>query len=158
MARRQPLPRRSADYAWFITGPLAVLAVVWSTVVGIMAADESFGAWPISACLLAVMVASEIPGLHFVIRRQSFTVTLIEVPLVLAFYFLPPLNVVLVATLAALITQLRRRMGAPKVWFNVAKTAAATSLACLVLIALPPMEGVGPATWGSSSPQSAPAL
>jgi diguanylate cyclase (GGDEF)-like protein len=135
------------EYAWFISGPLAILAVVWSTAVG-MLSDDAFGEWLIAGFFLVVMVASEIPALHFVIRRQSLTITLVEIPLVPALFFLPPLTVVLVATLSALITQLRRRMSPTKLWFNVAKAAATTSLACLVLFALPPMRGTGVGTWG----------
>jgi diguanylate cyclase (GGDEF)-like protein len=147
MGSRQPSPRRSTDYAWLITGPLALLAVVCSTALGLLT-DQPFGAWGIALCLLAGMVAAGIPVLNFVIRRQAFGVTLTEIPLVLALYYLPPLTVVLVAVLAALITQLRRKLGPAKFWFNVARAAAATSLASLVLLALPPIRGVGPGTWG----------
>ncbi len=121
MARRQPQPRRSAEYAWFITGPLALLAVVWSTGVGILSGDP-LGSWPVAIFLLAIMVASEIPNVYFVIRRQAVVFTLAEIPLVLALYFLPSLTVVLTATSAALITQLHRRLSPAKFWFNVAKT------------------------------------
>jgi diguanylate cyclase (GGDEF)-like protein len=151
MVRRQPPPRRSDEYAWLITGPLALLAVIWSTALAI-ATEPLFGVWPLAGFLLVlmtlVMVVVEIPGLRFVIRRQSFTVTLTEIPLVLALHYLPPLSVVLTATIAALITQLRHRVSPAKVWFNVAKTAAAISLANVVLLALPRTEGVGPGTWG----------
>jgi diguanylate cyclase (GGDEF)-like protein len=130
-----------------ITGPLALLAVLCATAVGLIA-DEPFGEWIIAAVLLVVMVVAGIPVLNFVIRRQSFGVTLTEIPLVLALFFLPPLTVVLVYTLATLITQVRRKIGPEKFWFNVAKAAAATSLASLVLLALPPIKDVGPGTWG----------
>ena len=151
MAKRRPLPRRSADHAWFITGPLAILAVVWSTAIGIISDErgEVFGSWLIAVLLLVVIVASEMPSLHIVIRRQSFRVTLVEVSLVPALYFLPPLSVVIIATLSAFITQLRRRLSPAKFWFNVAKTAAATSLAGLVVQALPAMVNAGPGTWGT---------
>jgi diguanylate cyclase (GGDEF)-like protein len=147
MAGRQSSPRRSAEFAWFISVPLAILAVIWSTALGILS-EERFDGWLIAAFLLVVMVVTEGSTFHFVIRRQAFGVTITEIPLVLALYFLHPLTVVLVYTLAALITQIRRKVNTAKVCFNVAKTAAATSLAGLVLHALPPMEGVGPGTWG----------
>ncbi|MBO4204662.1 putative bifunctional diguanylate cyclase/phosphodiesterase [Micromonospora echinofusca] len=146
MAGRKAPRKRSEEYAWLITGPLALLAVICSTGLGLLS-DDPYGEWLVAALVLALMVAAEIPALYFIIRRQAMAVTLSEIPLVLAFFFLPPLTVVLVATLAALITQLRRRLGMVKIWFNVAKAAAATALASLVLLAFPPMVGVGPATW-----------
>ncbi|MDG4828396.1 EAL domain-containing protein [Solwaraspora sp. WMMD1047] len=147
MARRQRSPRRSADLAWFITAPLALVTVIWSTALSILI-DEPVGEWLIAAILLLVMVVTEGSMLHFVIRRQSFGVTITEIPLVLALFYLPPLMVVVVYTLASLITQVRRKLSPAKFWFNVAKTGAATSLACMLLLGLPPMEGVGPGTWG----------
>ncbi|MEV4629122.1 EAL domain-containing protein [Micromonospora sp. NPDC049523] len=160
MAGRQSSPRRSAEHAWFITGPLAILAVIWSTALGILAprlsedsaarlsVDDPVRGWLIAAFLLVVMVLTEGSTLHVVIRRQAVIATVTEIPLVLALYFLPPLTVVFIFTLAALLTQIRRKVRSAKFAFNVAKTAAATSLAGLVLHALPPMNGVGPATWG----------
>jgi diguanylate cyclase (GGDEF)-like protein len=147
MANRQPSPRRSTDYAWLITGPLAILAVICSTVIG-LGSRQPFGRWDIATVLLAAVIAAGIPVLNFVIRRQSVTVTLTETPLTLALFFLPPLTVVVIYTLATLITHLRHKFGPAKLWFNVAKAAAATSLAGLVLLALPPIKGVGPGTWG----------
>lgn len=157
MAGRQSAPRRSAERAWFITGPLAILAVIWSTGLGILAGDggterlvgrieHPVGAWVVAAALLVFMVVTEGSTLHFVIRRQAIIATLTEIPLVLALFYLQPLTVVLIFTLATLISQLRRRVGMAKASFNVAKTAAATSLAGLVLQALPPMTDAGPRT------------
>ncbi|MFI6758706.1 putative bifunctional diguanylate cyclase/phosphodiesterase [Micromonospora sp. NPDC050417] len=156
MAGRQSSPRRSAEHAWFITGPLAILAVIWSTALGILdVAPEAesrvvgpVAYWLIAFVLTVAMVVTEGSMFHFVIRRQAFGVTITEIPLVLVMYFLHPLTVVLVFTLASVITQVRRKFGTAKAYFNVAKTAAATSLAGLVLHALPEMDGVGPRTWG----------
>ncbi|PWU50096.1 diguanylate cyclase [Micromonospora globispora] len=146
MAGGRPSPRRSTDQAWLITGPLALLAVVCSIALALVAARPP-GNLAIAAVLLAAMVAAGTQVLQIVIRRQALAVIVTEIPLVLAFYYLPPFTVVVIAALAALIGQLRRRLSAPKMWFNVAKAAAAASLAGLVLVALPQIEGVGPGTW-----------
>ena len=95
------------------------------------------------------MIAAGTPLLSLVVRRQTIGVTLTELPLVLALFFLPPLTVAVIYTLASLITHTRQRLRPAKFWFNVARAAAGTSLAGLVLLALPPMRGVGPGTWGS---------
>ncbi|MEU7845669.1 bifunctional diguanylate cyclase/phosphodiesterase [Micromonospora sp. NPDC049114] len=146
MAGRGRAGFRSTEHAWLITGPMAFLAVVCSTIVGLVA-PEPFGDWPLASALLLAMVAAGLPVLNFTVRRQSVGVTLTEIPLVLAFYLVRPLTVVTIYTLAAVITHLRHRFGATKFWFNVARAAAGSSLAVLVLQALPPVQGVGPGAW-----------
>ncbi|MEW2381140.1 bifunctional diguanylate cyclase/phosphodiesterase [Micromonospora sp. NPDC047707] len=146
MAGRGRTGPRPTEYAWLITGPMALLAVVCSTVVGLVA-PEPFAGLPLAAVLLVTMVAGGIPVLNFTVRRQSIGVTLTEIPLVLAFYLVGPLAVVTIYTLAAVITHIRHRFGPTKFWFNVARAAAGASLAVLVLQALPPVRGVGPGTW-----------
>jgi diguanylate cyclase (GGDEF)-like protein len=139
--------RRGTDLAWLITGPLAFLAVVCCLLIALVD-PEPYGNWGGGLLLFIALVAAHFPVLGFVVRRQTLSATITEIPLVLALYYLPPLTLVLVATLAALATQLWRRLGAAKFGFNVARSAAATSLAGLVLLALPPIRGVGPGTWG----------
>ncbi|MGN9765922.1 putative bifunctional diguanylate cyclase/phosphodiesterase [Micromonospora sp. SD12] len=146
MAGRGPTGPRSTEYAWLITGPLALIAIVCTTAVGLVA-PQPFGGWSLALPLLVAMVAAGLPVLNFTVRRQSLGVTLTEIPLVLAFYLVEPLTVVVIYTVASAATHLRHRFGATKFWFNVGRAAAGSSLAVLVLEALPPVEGVGPATW-----------
>ncbi|MFG3302044.1 putative bifunctional diguanylate cyclase/phosphodiesterase [Micromonospora chersina] len=146
MSGQPPKGSRSNDHAWLITAPLVLFAVVCSTVTG-LANHHPFGGWPLAVLLLVAMVAAGLPVLNFTVRRQSLGVTLTEIPLVLAFYLTRPLTVVVIYTAAAVITHLWHRMGTTKLWFNVARAAAGSSLAVLVLQALPPVEGIGPRTW-----------
>ncbi|MER5701423.1 bifunctional diguanylate cyclase/phosphodiesterase [Micromonospora sp. NPDC002296] len=146
-SRATAVRRRGTDLAWLITGPLAFLAVICCLLIALVE-REPYGEWGLGLLLLTALFAAHLPVLSFVVRRQTFSATITEIPLVLALYYLPPLTLVLVATLAALIAQLRRRLGPAKFAFNVARAAAATSLAALVLLALPPIRGVGPGTWG----------
>ncbi len=134
------------DHAWLITGPLFLFAVVCSTVTSLIA-REPFGDWPLALLLFVAMVAAGLPVLNFTVRRQSVGVTLTEIPLVLAFYLIKPLTVVVIYTLAAVATHLWHRMGTAKLWFNVARAAAGSSLAVLLLQAFPPVDGVGPRAW-----------
>ena len=55
---------------------------------------------------------------------------------------------VLAITAATLVTQLRSKTEVTKMCFNVAKSAASASAAVLVILALPPIRGAGPGTWG----------
>ncbi|MFG1775259.1 putative bifunctional diguanylate cyclase/phosphodiesterase [Micromonospora sp. NPDC049048] len=146
MAGRGPTGPRSTEYAWLITGPLALIAIVCATAVGLVA-PQPFGGWSLAVPLLVTMVAAGLPVLNFTVRRQSLGVALTEIPLILAFYLVEPLTVVVIYTVATVVTHLRHRFGATKFWFNVGRAAAGSSLAVLVLQALPPIEGVGPATW-----------
>ncbi|TDC42791.1 bifunctional diguanylate cyclase/phosphodiesterase [Micromonospora sp. KC213] len=148
MARRQPPARRPTDSAWLITGPLALFAVACCAVLLAFRPPGPGDLLP-GALLLVTMVTAGTQVLHFVVRRHTFSVTLTEIPLVLVFYYLEPASVIIVVTLAAGIGHLRRRISAAKTWFNIAKAGAAGSLASLVLLALPPIDGVGPVTWGA---------
>ncbi|SCG66493.1 putative bifunctional diguanylate cyclase/phosphodiesterase [Micromonospora humi] len=141
--------RRSTERAWLITAPLTLIAVVFSTAIGIIS-DHPVGDWAWALVLLVVMTAVSVPVLNFIVRRQSVAVTLTEVPLVVALFYLPPLTVVVIYTLSTLGWCVWHRFPPAKFWFNVAKAAGATSLAGLVLLALPQSQDVGrPGTWVS---------
>jgi len=147
MTARRPPPRRSSEYAWLITWPLALFAVL--LVVKFWAEDPRwYQSWPLALALLAGLIFAYFAALNVVVRRQSMVVTIVEIPMVLAFYFLPPVMVILVATVAAGISLVRTRMGPTKLWFNVAKSAAGASVALLVIAALPKITDAGPKTWG----------
>ncbi|MBQ0991403.1 bifunctional diguanylate cyclase/phosphodiesterase [Micromonospora sp. PSH03] len=147
MAPRDRSRRRSADRAWFITAPLVFFAAICSMVTGLVS-SQPLGEWLLALLLLVAMAAVGMPVLNFVVRRQSFGMTLTEIPLVLALFLLPPLTVVAIYTVASMLTQTRHRFAPVKFWFNVAKAAAGTSLAVLLLQALPPSKEVDdPGTW-----------
>ncbi|SCG35119.1 bifunctional diguanylate cyclase/phosphodiesterase [Micromonospora halophytica] len=147
MARSRTSARRPTDAAWLITGPMALLSVVCCTVLGALDPPGPDDLIP-GAVVLVAMVVAGTQVLQFIVRRQALAVTLTEIPLVLAFFYLKPVTVIVIAALATGIGQLRRRLTATKAWFNVAKAGATASLASLVLLAMPPIEGVGPTTWG----------
>ncbi|MER7166663.1 bifunctional diguanylate cyclase/phosphodiesterase [Micromonospora sp. NPDC000207] len=146
MVEHRPRSRRSTENAWLVSGPIALIAVLCSTVLA-LAERPSVGQWPATLVMTAVMVAAALPVINIVVRRQALGVLLTEIPLVVAFYLLPPLSVVFAYTLATLIVQIRRRLAPVKFWFNVALAAAATALAEMTLLALPEPVGVGPQTW-----------
>jgi len=92
-----PAPRRSQEYVWLITGPLAAFAFI--CVVGFWAADPDwYHAWLGGLAALAGVAVAGVAVLNVLIRRQSATVVITEVPLVLAIYFLPPVMVILAVT------------------------------------------------------------
>ena len=159
MAKRRTSVGRAADRGWLITGPLGLLATIWAITLGLVQVSwtsapgvdypAAYQTWGVAALLLAVFIAAEVAVFHFVIRRQGFIITINEIPLVLALFYLPPLMVVVAYSLSTLVAQLRRHSTPVKLWFNVAKNAAGTSLAGLVLLALPSIhDNVGPGMWG----------
>ncbi|MGC4848193.1 putative bifunctional diguanylate cyclase/phosphodiesterase [Micromonospora sp. DT15] len=141
------VPRRSTERAWLITGPLASLAILITTFLAVTETIKPRDLL-VAGLLVLVMVVAGVPTLSFVVRRQAVVVTLTEIPLVLGLYWLSPVLVVLIATIAAVVTQAHRRYLPPKFWFNVARDAAGVSVAGVVVVAAPPLDGVGPATWG----------
>lgn len=139
--------RRSSEYAWLLTTPLALFALL--CIAAFWVADPLWlRAWPGGLLALVAGAAAQVAVLNVVVRRQTVSVYLTEIPLVLALYFLPPVMTVVAMTLAAVLTFVRSSLGMTKVAFNVAKVAATTSVAVLVVYALPPLSGAGPATWG----------
>jgi diguanylate cyclase (GGDEF)-like protein len=148
MSGRRPSPRRSSEYAWLITGPLALVSVVCLTAFWIQD-PQWYDSWLKGLAAVAALIAAHFAVLNVVVRRQSISIAVTEIPMVLALYFLPPPMVILAVTVAAGASLLRTRIGMTKLWFNVAKSAAGACAALLVLEALPKIDGAGPATWGA---------
>ena len=141
--------RRSQDYGWLITGPVVLFSVLvalflWAN------EPEPQGQWLLGLLFLGLFVSAELTGLTFQVRRQSFTVTLVEVPLLLALFWVPPLTLILARAFASILAQFVRRSRPVKLWFNVASNTASSALAALIVFAaLPEHERnvAGPYTW-----------
>ncbi|WP_127499806.1 putative bifunctional diguanylate cyclase/phosphodiesterase [Actinoplanes solisilvae] len=148
MSGRPRERRRSAQYAWLITSPLGLFALI--CMAGFWVQDPRwFHEWFGGLIALAGVMVAYIGVVNVVIRRSTISVYITEVPFLLALYYLPPTMVILVMTLALLIAQLARRndVVASKLWFNVAKSAAGAAAAVLLIAALPEIRGAGPGTW-----------
>ncbi len=146
MTGRRPAPRRSSEYAWLITTPMAIFAAVCVAVFWV--GDPGwYQDWPGGLATLAASVAAHVAVVNMVIRRQPMYVVVTEIPLISALFFLPPAMTILAVTAAAAVTPLRSRTGATKLWFNVAKAAAATSVAVLIVEPARPLHADAPGTW-----------
>ncbi|WP_433300591.1 putative bifunctional diguanylate cyclase/phosphodiesterase [Actinoplanes sp. CA-030573] len=146
---RGPRASRSAQYAWLITGPLAVFATV--TAAYFWVEDPKwYTYWPWGLLALVGVCSAYVGVFSVVVRRTTFGIVVAEVPFLLALYYLPPTMVILVSAAAvALTTVIRSAVIVPtKMWFNVAKSAAGFAAAVLVIAALPEIHGAGPGTWG----------
>jgi diguanylate cyclase (GGDEF)-like protein len=103
---------------------------------------------PISAAFFVVFVAAESTRIQIEVRRHAVQVSVTEVPLLLALFFLSPLTVFGVRLLAAIVLMVVRRSDPVKQVFNLANIAAGTAVACLIVARFGVSEQVTPATWG----------
>ncbi|WP_328464926.1 bifunctional diguanylate cyclase/phosphodiesterase [Actinoplanes sp. NBC_00393] len=147
MAGRSRSVRRSAQYAWLITSPLGLFALICAVAFGI-AYPQWYHDWFSGLLILVLYVVASLAVFNIVIRRSSFDVAVTEVPLVLGLFYLSPLMMLLVITVGILLVQGSSSFTPVKMWFNVAKAAAGIAAALLVIEAFPPVRGAGPGTWG----------
>jgi diguanylate cyclase (GGDEF)-like protein len=140
-----------ADRAWLLTASLFAVTLLLTVAAQ---AGQAIPAWHL---LLAVTFLAVFIGAHLAVlqiefrRRHAFVVSVTEAPLLLALYYLSPLLLVVVVSLAALTLRAYQRLSPVKLWFNVASIAAGAALASLIVRAgLPPdgsLDGTSPRTW-----------
>ncbi len=138
--------RESANRAWLLTAPLALGAVLFAGLAQVGRPIPGWH-WLLAAVFLAAFLAADLAILQVEVRRQALGVSVAEVPLLLALFFLSPVLLVLVRALAALISKTYKRQSWVKVWFNVASFAAAAALASLIVRAGDPLDAAAPVTW-----------
>ena len=142
-------PFRGPPAIWAFNAALFLTAAVlfFTRVRGIHAHGRPF-ALPFLA-LVAMYALSEVFVAHFPFRRQAYSFSLSEVPLVLGLFFAKPEEVVLAAVLGvagALV--LHRRQAAVKAAFNIAKLAVELCIAVMIFWALfRPGALVSPGAW-----------
>jgi diguanylate cyclase (GGDEF)-like protein len=138
--------QRSEEFAWFITAPLAAITIllIFPAIAG---RRPLIGAWQELLLFLVLFVAAEATTLNFQVRRQSLAVSLTEVPLLLALFYLPPLPLLAIRVISTLLVQSRRRTVPVKFFFNAANSAAATAAASLIVYVLGPLRDLNPRSW-----------
>jgi diguanylate cyclase (GGDEF)-like protein len=100
-------------------------------------------ALPVALVLLAAFALAEALVIHVDIGDNAHSASLIEVPMVLALFWLPVHLVVLTRVVGALLTLwLHRRQSLSKMTFNVCMMALEATVAALVFTALAPEGGV----------------
>ncbi len=139
-------PSRPEPRIWAFTVALALAVVL-----GLLAVRGTHALVPVGLpawWFFALFVIAIAAPLHFVFRRQPWSVHLEAVPLVLGLFFLRPLTLLLVVVLAhAFAHGVLRRQPAIRLCFNVVGAAAYTLTAIAVFHALVPHEGVHIKTW-----------
>ena len=79
MATGQPPSRVTNEYAWMVTGPLALIAAICATALA-LTTRPAVGAWYPTTLLFVLMVLATTPMFNIVVRRQTLVLTLAEVP------------------------------------------------------------------------------
>ncbi len=104
-------------------------AAVWVAGVEFMSTPVAWFVWPL---LALAFLAAESSQLHFVVRRQTYSVSLSELPLVLALFLMPPAAIVGARLVASAALFLVRRVAPSKAAFNLALFAAEVTAAVAV--------------------------
>ncbi|MBB5870552.1 diguanylate cyclase (GGDEF)-like protein [Allocatelliglobosispora scoriae] len=138
--------RRRTELAWLITGQLTLIAASLAAILSIRS-HEPIGKWGWALVFFAVCVAADTVTLSFEVRRDTVLMSLSEIPLLLGLFVLPPITLLLVRVAASVVTQMRRKVAPVKGVFNIAKSAASTTCACLVVSALGPLKLEDPRSW-----------
>ena len=147
MARLRVVERRSQHLAWLMTGPLGLLTIT----IGIPLANrEPIRSADLPAGLLfaALFALTTATVLHLELNRHAMILSVTEIPLLLALFYLPPALVIITRLIGLIVVQAWQRYSIVKLCFNVALLGLATSVACLVVVALGLRPNdVGPGTW-----------
>jgi diguanylate cyclase (GGDEF)-like protein len=146
MPRLNTSTARPPQFAWLITAPLAILAVPLALAAQINEPLPPIH-WLYGVAYLGLFIAAEATVLHFEIRRHALSLSVTEVPLLLALFYLAPLVTITVRVLAVVVVFARRRQPPVRMWFNAAQVAVGAAVACLVVVAFGPLEEAGPRTW-----------
>jgi diguanylate cyclase (GGDEF)-like protein len=140
------LGRHSSQSAWLVTAPLALLAVPLAVAAQI-GQPLPVSDWLFALLFLALFLVADAGVLRFEIRRHALRVSGVEVPLLLALFYLAPLPVICARVFAIMVRRAYRPQAPVRLCFNLAAQAVATAVATLVVRAYGPLEGVGPRIW-----------
>ncbi|GAB7048738.1 putative bifunctional diguanylate cyclase/phosphodiesterase [Catenuloplanes indicus] len=142
-AVRRPSPQR----AWYVSGPLAVLTVVL-TVVAQIDRDIPQSDLLLIPIFFALFLITDATTLWTTSRRQGLNVTLNEVAIVLAFFFISPLTMVVLRCVERIAIGVYRREIPARLWFNVTLATSSAAFGYVVIRALGSVgTDVTPRTW-----------
>ncbi|HZM78641.1 MAG TPA: sensor domain-containing phosphodiesterase [Candidatus Limnocylindrales bacterium] len=131
---------------WLLTGPLAVLLVILTGYLALNV-DPPVGKWPLALLLFVMLILADVFRLTFEVRRQTMTLTLSEIPLLLGIYYLPPVTLIAVYMLWAAVAQLRRKTSPVKGAYNIVMNGNQALSAALVWFAFGPLKADRPESW-----------
>ncbi len=143
--------RRRAD-----TGRLVALATVLGAVglmlvllvdVTVTGLGADRPAVVVGAGVLLLFVLAESSQFHVEVRKQAFSVSVSDLPLVIGLFLLPPWWLLAVRLLSAVLVFVVRRTAAAKVGFNLGLFVAEVGIASALFHALDPGDGTSGRDW-----------
>ncbi|HEX9969628.1 MAG TPA: hypothetical protein VGB03_05775, partial [Acidimicrobiales bacterium] len=147
-AERTASGRRTSSAAarvWALTSVLAAAAVVLYVAAARDGGPLLENGFTVAPWLLAALfLAAECMVVHIVFRREAFTFSLSEIPLVVGLFFVSPSTLVLSQVVGAAFALAHRRQKPMKYCFNLALMALSPSIAVAVFRFLHP--GTSPLT------------
>ncbi len=138
--------RRSAELAWLITGPLALLTLGLTAIV-FRWDDQPYGAWLLGLLFFVLFLGAEMTTLQFEVRRHGFVISLADIPFLLALAYLPPVTLLLVRIAAHALVQVHRRAVPVKAIFNTTSMGASVACANLVVLRWGPIDPDQASSW-----------
>ena len=145
MSPLRSIAGRSQQFAWLITAPL--VAVTLALAIPLALQDPpTTDRLPVALLFLVLFFLAQATMLHFEVGRHSFALSLTEIPLLLALFFLSPVLVIATRLASLLAVQVMQRYAVVKAVYNVASVGVATSIASLI-VAASASDDVGPSTW-----------
>lgn len=138
--------RQRPQLAWLISGPLTLLAVVTSAVIGANH-DKPAGAWLVALLFFGLFLVASSVVFRFEFRRQTVTCYVAEVPLLLGLFFLPPVTLVITRMLAVAAWQVRRKVPPIKAYFNVASATAVAATGAMIVYSAGSLNPFAPQSW-----------
>ncbi len=119
-------------FAYYLAVPLAVLTIALILPLAGRHAME-VNEIPLALLYLVLVILSQAIVLLFEVRRHSVSVTIGEITLLLALFYLSPVMVILVRAVGCLIVQLAQRNALVKVVYNLVAVSLATTAAALIV-------------------------
>jgi diguanylate cyclase (GGDEF)-like protein len=141
------MPHASAARAWWLTVPLGLVALLLTVLAQVGAPPVPGWQWALAGAFLVALVVPDVTVLRVEVRRQNFSVSANEIPLLLALFFLSPALLVLTRAIAALAAASYKRQSWVKICFNVASAAAGAAVASLIVRSGAPLDASAPTTW-----------
>jgi diguanylate cyclase (GGDEF)-like protein len=132
-------------HAYFLAVPAALVTLALAIPLA-YTEPATIGELPKALLFFALFVLAHAIVLQFEVRRHSLTITVGEIPVLLALFYLSPLTVIVVRILSVIVAHLWQRHSIVKVSFNLAATGLATAVAALV-VSFYPGTKVTPVLW-----------
>ncbi len=137
---------------WALTVGLAAVASVIALTgldgLGVFAEDYAVPWWS----LIPLFVLVEVTVVHIDLQRETQTISLSEVPVVLGLFLVTPQGLVAAQIIGSFLAlAIHRRQTPVKLAFNLAQFALVTSIAVLIFRGIaPPLGDIGPFAWISA--------